>query len=80
LEEAQVYKLDLICRKLQLRPGDRVLEIGSGWGAFALYAARHYGAHVTALTLSPAQYDFVTQLAAEAALEPASVRFLLQDY
>ena len=80
LEEAQVYKLDLICRKLQLRPGDRVLEIGSGWGAFALYAARHYGAHVTALTLSPAQYDFVTQLAAEAALEPGSVRFLLQDY
>lgn len=80
LEDAQVHKLDLICRKLQLRPGDQVLEIGCGWGAFALYAARHYSAHVTALTLSPAQYDFVTQLAAGAALEPGSVQFLLQDY
>jgi len=80
LEDAQVHKLDLICRKLQLRPGDRVLEIGCGWGASAIYAARHYGAHVTALTLSPAQYDFVTQLAAAATLEPGSVQFLLQDY
>jgi cyclopropane-fatty-acyl-phospholipid synthase len=79
LEDAQVHKLDLICRKLQLRPGDQVLEIGYGWGAFARYAARHYGAHVTALTLSPAQYDFVSQLA-PATLEPGSVRFLLQDY
>jgi precorrin-6B methylase 2 len=79
LEDAQIHKLDLICRKLQLRPSDQVLEIGCGWGAFALYAAHHYGAHVTALTLSPAQYDFVTQLAA-ATLEPGSVQFLLQDY
>jgi cyclopropane-fatty-acyl-phospholipid synthase len=80
LEDAQVHKLDLICRKLQLRPGDRVMEIGCGWGAFAIYAARHYGAHITALTLSAAQYDFVTQLAAEAKLQPGSVQFLLQDY
>ena len=80
LEDAQVHKLDLICRKLQLQPGDQVLEIGCGWGAFAIYAARHYGAHVTALTLSLAQYDFVTQLAAAATLEPGSVQFLLQDY
>jgi cyclopropane-fatty-acyl-phospholipid synthase len=80
LEDAQVYKLDLICRKLQLQPGDQVLEIGCGWGAFAIYAARHYGAHVTALTLSPAQYDFVTRLAAATTLEPGSVQFLLQDY
>ena len=78
LEDAQVHKLDLICRKLQLQPGDRVLEIGCGWGAFAIYAARHYGAHVTALTLSLAQYDFLAQLAAT--LEPGSVQFLLQDY
>jgi cyclopropane-fatty-acyl-phospholipid synthase len=80
LEDAQVHKLDLICRKLQLRPGDQVMEIGCGWGAFAIYAARHYGAHVTALTLSAAQYEFLIQLAAEANLEPGSVQFLLQDY
>jgi cyclopropane-fatty-acyl-phospholipid synthase len=80
LEDAQVHKLDLICRKLQLRPGDQVLEVGCGWGAFALYAARHCGAHVTALTLSKAQYDFVTQFGAEATLEPGTVQFLLQDY
>jgi cyclopropane-fatty-acyl-phospholipid synthase len=80
LEDAQVHKLDLICRKLQLRRGDRVLEIGCGWGAFANYAARHYGAHVTALTLSSAQYDFVTRLAVGATPGPGSVQFLLQDY
>src|SRR5215470_13085974 len=80
LEDAQVYKLDLICRKLQLQPGDQVLEIGCGWGALAIYAARHYGAHVTALTLSPAQYDFVTRLAAATTLAPGSAQFLLQDY
>lgn len=80
LETAQLQKLDLICRKLNLQPGDQVLEIGCGWGAFALHAARHYGARVTALTLSEAQYQFASQLAAEAKLDNGSVQFLLQDY
>ena len=80
LEIAQVQKMDLICRKLQLRPGDRILEIGCGWGAFAIYAAQHYGARVTGLTLSPAQHRFASRLAAEANLETGSVNFLLQDY
>jgi len=80
LETAQLQKLDLICHKLNLQPGDQVLEIGCGWGAFALHAAQHYGARVTALTLSEAQYRFATGLAAEAKLAHGSVEFLLQDY
>jgi cyclopropane-fatty-acyl-phospholipid synthase len=80
LETAQLQKLDLICRKLQLRPGDRVLEIGCGWGAFAVYAAQHYGVHVTGLTLSPAQHQFASQLVTESAFSTGSVQFLLEDY
>lgn len=55
LEEAAVAKVHRICRKLDLRPGDRVLEIGTGWGGFALTAARDYGCHVTTITISEAQ-------------------------
>lgn len=80
LEAAQLHKLDVICQKLQLRPGDRVLEIGCGWGGFALFAAEHYGVHVTGLTLSPAQHRFATRRLSETPLDWGSVRFLLQDY
>jgi cyclopropane-fatty-acyl-phospholipid synthase len=80
LESAQRHKLDLICRKLRLGPGDRVLEIGCGWGAFALHAARRYGAHVTGLTLSPAQHAYASAMASKAVPEDGSVRFLLEDY
>ena len=52
LEQAQVAKLERICEKLQLGPRDRVIEIGSGWGAFALYAARSRGCHVTTTTIT----------------------------
>lgn len=55
LDEAAVYKLDLICQKLDLRPGDRVIEIGTGWGGFAIHAAKHYGCHVTTTTISSEQ-------------------------
>lgn len=55
LEEAAAHKLDLICRKLDLQPGDRVIEIGTGWGGFAIHAARHYGCHVTTTTISAEQ-------------------------
>jgi cyclopropane-fatty-acyl-phospholipid synthase len=58
LEAAQLHKMDVICRKLQLKPGDRVLEIGCGWGGFALHAATHYGAQVTATTISQAQLSY----------------------
>ncbi len=55
LHEASVHKLDLVCRKLGLRPNHRVLEIGTGWGSFAIHAARHYGCRVTTTTISAAQ-------------------------
>lgn len=56
LEDASRRKLDTICRKLELAPGDRVVEIGSGWGGFAIHAARHYGCHVTTATISREQH------------------------
>jgi cyclopropane-fatty-acyl-phospholipid synthase len=57
LEEAQARKYDVLCRKLRLQASDEVLEIGSGWGGFALHAARTYGCRVTTVTISQAQYD-----------------------
>ncbi len=68
LERAQEAKLDLICRKLQLRPGDRLLDIGCGWGSLILHAVRHYGVRAVGVTLSPAQAS-----AALARIEAAGV-------
>ena len=56
LHEAQLAKLDRICRKLQLGPGDHLLEIGTGWGAMAVHAAREYGCRVTTTTISAEQH------------------------
>jgi cyclopropane-fatty-acyl-phospholipid synthase len=69
LEEAQTAKLELICRKLALEPGMRMVDIGSGWGSLTLYAAEHYGVHVTGVTLSSEQRDYVMKRAAERGLE-----------
>ena len=55
LDEAQTAKLDLVCRKLRLKPGERFLDIGCGWGALAMHAARHYGVRATGITLSEEQ-------------------------
>jgi cyclopropane-fatty-acyl-phospholipid synthase len=68
LENASTRKLDVICRKLDLRPGQRVVEIGSGWGGFALHAARHYGCHVTTVTISQEQYALAVRRVAQARL------------
>ncbi len=57
LEPAQADKLDLICRKLRLEPGDRLLDIGCGWGSLIIHAAEHYGAGAVGITLSPAQAE-----------------------
>jgi cyclopropane-fatty-acyl-phospholipid synthase len=79
LEEAQVAKLDLICRKLALRPGDRVIEAGCGWGALALHMARHYGATVRAFNISAEQVRFARERAAREGLSDR-VEFLDDDY
>jgi cyclopropane-fatty-acyl-phospholipid synthase len=66
LEEAQDAKLELVCTKLALQPGDRVLDVGCGWGSFAVHAATRHGAHVTGITLSEPQARGARELAARA--------------
>lgn len=79
LDKAAVEKLDLICRKLDLKAGDSVLEIGTGWGGFAVHAAKHYGCHVTTTTISEEQYKLAQQRVEEAELQ-GRVTLLLEDY
>jgi cyclopropane-fatty-acyl-phospholipid synthase len=79
LEQASRRKLDRICGKLDLRPADRVIEIGTGWGGFAMHAAKHYGCHVTTATISQEQHDYAQQRIAAAGLQDR-VTVLLQDY
>ena len=61
LDEAQQYKLKMICEKLSLNENDHLLEIGTGWGGLAIYAAQHYGCKVTTTTISDAQFDYAKQ-------------------
>lgn len=79
LEDASLAKLDAVCRKLDLRPGDRVLEIGTGWGGFACHAARHYGSRITTTTISPRQYDFARRRVEQEGLSNR-VEVLRDDY
>ena len=79
LREASETKIAHICRKLQLGPTDHVLEIGTGWGGFALYAARHYGCRVTTTTISKQQYEYARQRIRDAGLEDR-VTLLFDDY
>ncbi|MEF3083517.1 cyclopropane-fatty-acyl-phospholipid synthase family protein [Luteimonas sp. SMYT11W] len=79
LEVASTRKLDRICERLALRPGDRVIEIGTGWGGFALHAAQQYGCHVTTTTISREQHALASARIAEAGLQDR-VTLLLQDY
>ncbi len=79
LEAAQTRKLDRICTKLGLSPTTRVIEIGTGWGGFAIHAARHYGCHVTTTTISREQRELAQSRVREAGLEDR-VRILDQDY
>ncbi len=79
LAEAQRNKLDYICRKLRLSPGQTLLDIGCGWGALAIWAARYYGVRVHGITLSEAQHHFACQRVAEEGLSD-QVRIELLDY
>lgn len=79
LAQAQEAKLDHICRKLDLRPGERFLDIGAGWGALLVWAAEHYGVTATGITLSHNQHRHVQQLVRERGLE-GRVDMQLLDY
>ena len=79
LNEASTYKLDVICRKLGLKPGDQVLEIGTGWGGFAIHAAKHYGCHVTTTTISAEQLALATQRVEAEGLQHR-ITLLFDDY
>lgn len=79
LNEAAIIKLDTICRKLQLNSHDHVLEIGTGWGGFAIHAANYYGCKVTTTTISDQQYEYARQRIQQAKLED-HITLLKQDY
>jgi cyclopropane-fatty-acyl-phospholipid synthase len=79
LAQAQQAKLDLICRKLQLARGMRLLDVGAGWGALLVWAAQHYGVHALGVTLSRNQYAHIKQLIQQLGLS-GQVRVQLLDY
>ncbi|HVI54896.1 MAG TPA: cyclopropane-fatty-acyl-phospholipid synthase family protein [Luteibacter sp.] len=79
LETASTRKLDRVCQWLDLKPGDRVIEIGTGWGGFAVHAARRYGCHVTTTTISREQHALAAERVREAGLDDR-VTLLLEDY
>jgi cyclopropane-fatty-acyl-phospholipid synthase len=79
LRDASVEKFDRVCRKLALQPSDEVLEIGTGWGGFAIHATKNYGCHVTTTTISREQIEVAQQRIKEAGLA-SQVTLLQQDY
>ncbi|WP_447588205.1 C17 cyclopropane fatty acid synthase CfaB [Aquipseudomonas campi] len=79
LEEAQQAKMHHLCRKLRLQPGERLLDVGCGWGGLARFAAREYGVEVFGITLSPAQLELASQRVADEGLSD-KVRLELLDY
>jgi cyclopropane-fatty-acyl-phospholipid synthase len=79
LHDAQLARLDRICHKLELAPGDHLLEIGTGWGGLALHAARHFGCRVTTTTISREQFQLARERVREAGLEDR-IEVLCEDY
>ncbi|MFC3033799.1 class I SAM-dependent methyltransferase [Pseudoalteromonas fenneropenaei] len=79
LEQAQQHKMKLICERLDLQPGQTLVEIGTGWGALAIYAAQHYGVHVTTTTISEQQHAYVSAKIADLGLND-KITLLKQDY
>ena len=79
LAEASRAKLDLVCRKLEIGPSNHVLEIGTGWGGFAMHAAANYGCRVTTTTISPSQYELACERIRAAGLDDR-ITVLLEDY
>ena len=79
IKDASIAKYDRICRKLGLSPGDHVLEIGTGWGGFAIYAAQNYGCHITTTTISQEQHDLAKERIEEAGMSD-QITLLFKDY
>ena len=79
LEAASLAKFDAVCRKLDLKPGDRVVEIGTGWGGLAIHAAKNYGCHVTTTTISSEQHAYTREKIAQLGLGDR-ITLLLEDY
>ena len=79
LHEAQLYRLDQICKKLDLQSNDHLLEIGTGWGGLSIYAAKHYGCQVTTTTISREQYEYSRERIKEEGLED-KINVLFEDY
>jgi len=79
LEEASINKMDRLCKKLELSEQDHLLEIGTGWGGLAIYAASHYGCRVTTTTISKQQHDYAKQLIEAKGLQN-KITLLLDDY
>ena len=79
IEEAQTHKLDVICRKLSLEPGQRFLDIGCGWGSLAMHAAREYGVRATGITISEAQGELARRQVEKAGLN-GEVEIEVLDY
>jgi cyclopropane-fatty-acyl-phospholipid synthase len=79
LEQAQIQKFDRICRKLQLGPRDHVLEIGTGWGGFAVYAAETYGCRITTTTISQQQHDYARDVFSRSRAGER-IQLLFEDY
>jgi cyclopropane-fatty-acyl-phospholipid synthase len=79
MQEASQVKMDRICRKLDLTPGDHLLEIGSGWGGLAIHAAQHFGCRVTTTTISSEQFQLARQRVTQAGLQD-QITVLKRDY
>lgn len=79
LKEASIAKLDRICQMLDLQSDDHLVEVGCGWGSFAIHAARHYGCRVTGITISPEQHNLATKRVSDAGLSK-QVKIQLSDY
>jgi cyclopropane-fatty-acyl-phospholipid synthase len=79
LEQASIAKFDAACSKLDLKAGQHLLEIGTGWGGLAIHAARHYGCRVTSTTISREQYDYAHQRVVREGLDDR-ITLLLEDY
>ncbi|SEI10814.1 cyclopropane-fatty-acyl-phospholipid synthase [Rheinheimera pacifica] len=79
LAQAQLHKLQMICEKLQLKPDDHLIEIGTGWGSMAIFAAQHYGCKVTTTTISQQQYDYAKARIEALGLQQ-QITLLLDDY